>query len=104
MVAFEELEPGGIMLVHDGAPSAPGRRGWLLGRLLEEAGRGGWTALTVGALLQQGEPVRRLWFQRRAEAVLGELAPLYLAEEPTSDVAASQNLTSQGRCGGPATA
>jgi hypothetical protein len=76
-LALDELTCGGILLHHDGAPAAPERRATLVGQVLDRARDAGWHPTTVGALLGIGEPVRRPWLQRRAEAMSHELDPLY---------------------------
>jgi peptidoglycan/xylan/chitin deacetylase (PgdA/CDA1 family) len=81
-VAFKELSPGGIMLLHDGSPSAPEWRRQLVCRVLDEADRRGWKPLTVGELLATGEPVRRPWFRKRAQTLIEEMAPFELSAHP----------------------
>jgi peptidoglycan/xylan/chitin deacetylase (PgdA/CDA1 family) len=81
-IALDELTPGGIMLLHDGGPSLPERRRRLLEAVLDRTESGGWTPpVPVGELLHAGEPVRRLWFQRRAHAMISELRPFYWTDE-----------------------
>jgi hypothetical protein len=83
-VAIQELSPGGIMLLHDGWPSAPEWRSRLVCRLLDEADRCGWKPLTLGDLLATGEPDRRLWFRKRAETLIEETAPFQLSAHSTA--------------------
>jgi peptidoglycan-N-acetylglucosamine deacetylase len=77
-VAVEELEPGGIMLLHDGGGSVPTRRRKLVELLLTQAAAHGLEPVTVSQLLSSGEPIRRLWLRRRAEALLDEVEPFLL--------------------------
>lgn len=80
-LALDELAPGGIMLLHDGEPSLPRRRGRLLERILSQAETDGWMSpVSVSGLLRSGKPIRGPWFQRRAQAMAAELDPFYLTE------------------------
>jgi peptidoglycan/xylan/chitin deacetylase (PgdA/CDA1 family) len=79
-VALGELGPGGIMLLHDGSPSAPERRRRLIERLLADAERSGLMPVTVGELLERGEAIRRPWLRGRAEALIEEVAPFQLVQ------------------------
>jgi peptidoglycan/xylan/chitin deacetylase (PgdA/CDA1 family) len=75
-MALAELEPGGIVLLHDGPPSAPERRATVVGALLGAFEQRGYAMTDVGSLLDGRDPERRFWFQRRAAAVIAEMAPL----------------------------
>ncbi len=79
-LALAELTPGGIMLLHDGSPSAPERRARLLDLILGRGAVDDWTAVSVSELLRSGKPIRRPWFQRRVRAMTAELEPFYLTE------------------------
>jgi len=79
-VALAELEPGGIMLLHDGGPSAPDRRRTLVQRLLADAEQRGLMPVTVAELLTCGEPLRRPWLRRREEALIEEMTPFLLVQ------------------------
>lgn len=80
-LALDELEPGGIMLLHDGPPSVPERRQRLLDTILGRCARDGWMPpVSVSELLGSGKPIRRPWFQRRWQAMVAELGPFYVSE------------------------
>lgn len=82
-LALDELEPGGIMLLHDGGPTAPSFRKQVLDAILAGAARDGWRLpVSISQLLTAGDPARSLWFQRRPEAMSGELRPFYVQDEP----------------------
>jgi peptidoglycan/xylan/chitin deacetylase (PgdA/CDA1 family) len=80
-IALAEIAPGGIILLHDGPPSAPKRRATVVGALLAAIAEREWSALDVGGLLFGRDPVRRFWFRRRAAAVIEEMRPLLAEEE-----------------------
>lgn len=80
-IGLAELSRGGILLLHDGPPSAPDRQATLVGRLLDAIGELGWTGMRVGALLDGREAYRRLWFRHREAALLDEVQPLLLTED-----------------------
>lgn len=81
-LALDELEPGGIMLLHDGPPSVPERRQLLLTTILGRCSADGWMPpVSVSELLRSGEPIRRPWFQHRWQAMRTELAPFYVSEK-----------------------
>jgi peptidoglycan/xylan/chitin deacetylase (PgdA/CDA1 family) len=77
-LALEELAPGGVMLLHDGAPAAPERRGQVVRDVLAATARSGLTAVPVGELLERGPRLRRPWFIGRAEALREEFRPFYV--------------------------
>ena len=80
-ISLAELAPGGIVLLHDGPPSAPERRAAVVGALLSAVGERGWAMTDVESLLLGREPDRRFWFRRRAAAVIEEMRPLLGAAE-----------------------
>jgi peptidoglycan/xylan/chitin deacetylase (PgdA/CDA1 family) len=80
-ITFEDLGPGGIVLLHDGPPPNPGRRAAVLGAVLEAMAGRGWRGVDVKALLDGRTPLHRLWFFRRARAVIEEMRPLIITED-----------------------
>jgi len=84
-ITLEDLEPGGVVLLHDGPPSNPDRRAAVLGAVLDAITSRGWRALSVSALLQGRAPRRCRWFFRRAPAVIEEMRPLLISEERLTD-------------------
>ena len=80
-ITLDDLRPGGIVLMHDGPPANQARRVAVLDALLRATGGRGWRALSVGALLDGGEPSRRPWLFRRAAAVVEEMRPLLIRED-----------------------
>jgi hypothetical protein len=80
-IALADLGPGGIVLLHDGPPANPARRASVLGALLDAIAQRGWRGVSVNDLLNGRVPRRRLWFFRRATAVIEEMRPLLIREE-----------------------
>jgi peptidoglycan/xylan/chitin deacetylase (PgdA/CDA1 family) len=79
-VALDELRPGGILLLHDGGPSAPARRRRLVEQLLEDASATGLSPVTVSELLARGESVRRVWLRGRSESLIEEVSPFLVVD------------------------
>jgi peptidoglycan/xylan/chitin deacetylase (PgdA/CDA1 family) len=80
-IALAELAPGGIVLLHDGAPARPRRATRVVAALLDAITERGWESTSVGGLLEGRKPMRQLWFKRRAPAVIEEMRPLLVGEE-----------------------
>ena len=83
-IARRELAPGGILLLHDGAPSAPTYLTELVQALLDDQAQQGLRPTTVGELVRNGEPQRKRWFTTRAPALIAELGPVYRRSETES--------------------
>ena len=82
-ITFDDLEPGGVVLMHDGPPANPTRRVAVLQAILGAVAERGWRATTVGDLLDGRTARRRRWLFRRAAAVVEEMRPLLVREDLT---------------------
>jgi hypothetical protein len=71
--------------MHDGPPANPTRRVAVLRALLDSTAQRGWQAVSVRGLLAGRAPCRRLWFMRRATAVVEEMRPLLVGEAGTDE-------------------
>ncbi len=82
-ITFDDLGPGGVVLMHDGPPTNPARRVAVLDAILDAVAARGWRATTVGDLLEGRTARRRRWSLRRAAAVVEEMRPLLVREDLT---------------------